>query len=175
MIGEQHSLVRKRETRFIDERLRIKILPSQFYIVFSFHLNSKKPGAKFLRQKIAIVRLKSSITLSSRNFCYNYTIKNRTVSRSILEFLNDTRISIEQILKAWLDYREELAAAGCCVAFNVPFIVKKKLKKKERGWFFSMMARAMQLTEGEGRGGGDTDVSHQHIIPWEYSGDGGTR
>lgn len=38
-----------------------------------------------------------------------------------------------------------------------------------------MMARAMQLTEGEGRGGGDTDVSHQHIIPWEYSGDGGTR
>lgn len=36
MIGEQHSLVRKRETRFIDERLRIKIPPSQFYIVFSY-------------------------------------------------------------------------------------------------------------------------------------------
>lgn len=91
-----------------------------------------------------------------------------------LEFRPQTNFST---IKARFDYREELAGRCVALTFNVAFhtwIKGRKLKKKKEGGFFNDGARdAINRTRGEGEG--DTNVSHQHIIPWEYSGGGGTR
>lgn len=92
-----------------------------------------------------------------------------------LEFLSNKFIKHD---KSTVRLSRRIGWPLCCVNVQrcLSYVDKRKKvkKKKKEGGFFNDGARdAINRTRGEGEE--DTDVSHQHIIPWEYSGGGGTR